>query len=326
MNLMLAFAARSVRRSVYFAGLVAVASTSVALGAPPAVYAESVAQEGWRESIANTAVPGEGCFMAEYPSLSWMPVGCVKAPAKPFIPRSGKAGGDIVGDGTDYAASVSGLLSKTIGSFPTVTGVTTEVGAGGANDYSLQLNSNFMTTAACKGKSGCLAWQQFVYSSGEQLVFMQYWLIDYGSACPKNWMKFESDCYANSSAVTAPLEAITSLDTLKVSGTAKLNGFDTVVFTAGTMAYSTTGKDSMVDLATAWQQSEFNIIGDGDGSKAVFNPGSTIRVKIVVTDGSTAAPTCAKNSGTTGETNNLKLRACTAAGGARPYIAFNEGN
>jgi hypothetical protein len=45
-----------------------------------------------------------------------------------------------------------------------------------------------------------------------------------------------------------------------------------------------------------------------------------------VTDGSTAAPTCATNAGTTGETNNLNLRACTAAGGAHPYIAFNEGN
>jgi len=50
---------------------------------------------------------------------------------------------------------------------------------------------------------------------------------------------------------------------LKISGTAVLNGRDTVVFTAGTTAYSATGNDSMVDLATAWQQSEFNIVGDG---------------------------------------------------------------
>jgi hypothetical protein len=124
MNRKSAFAPRSLRRFVYAVGLVATASTSAVLGAPPASNAESVAQEGWRESIADTAVPGEGCFMAEYPSLSWMPVGCVKAPARPFIPRSGKAGADVVGDGTDYAASVSGVLSKTIGSFPTVSGVT----------------------------------------------------------------------------------------------------------------------------------------------------------------------------------------------------------
>jgi len=243
-----------------------------------------------------------------------------------LIPRSGKAGTDAVGDGNDYAASVSGVLSKSIGSFPTVSGVTTEVGIGGPNDYTLQLNSNFMTTAACKGISACRSWQQFIYSSGEQAVFMQYWLIKYGTSCPNGWTNFETDCYANSSAVLAPVEAITSLHTLKLSGTAKLHGRDTVVFTAGAMAYSTTGKDSMVDLATAWQQSEFNIVGDGDSSAAVFNPGSVVRVKIVVTNGSTAAPTCAAKAGTTAETNNLKLHACTGVGGAHPYIAFNESN
>jgi hypothetical protein len=326
MSLKLAFAARSLRRCVYAASLLGMMSTHAVLAAPPSGNAESVAQENWRESIANTAVPGEGCFMAEYPTLSWMPVGCVKAPARPFIPRSGKAGADVVGDGNDYAASVSGILSRTVGSFPVVSGVTTEVGAGGPNDYSLQLNSNFMTTAACKGKSECLSWQQFIYASGEQAVFMQYWLIIYGSSCPKGWTKFEKDCYTNSSSVVAPLEAITSLNTLKVSGSAILHGRDTVVFTAGTTAYSTTGQDSMVDLATAWQQSEFNIVGDGDGSAAVFNPGSVVRVRIAVTDGSTAAPTCAKEAGTTAETNTLNLRACTAAGGAHPYIAFGEGN
>jgi hypothetical protein len=321
-----AFAAHSLRRFACAVGLLGVMSTYGAASAAPLSDAESIAQENWRDSISHTDVPAEGCFMAEYPSLSWMPVGCVKAPARPFIPRSGKAGADIVGNGADYAASVSGLLTETIGSFPTVTGVTTEVGIDGPNDYSLQLNSDFMTTAACKNKPKCQSWQQFIYASGEQLVFMQYWLINYKTSCPNGWMKFETDCYTNSRAVTAPVEAITSLQTLKVAGTAKLNGWDKVVFTAGTTAYSTTGKDSMVDLATAWQQSEFNIVGDGDGSAATFNPGSTIRVKIAVTDGSTAAPTCADNAGTTGETNNLTLRACTATGGAHPFIAFNEGN
>jgi len=141
--------------------------------------------------------------MAEYPSLSWMAVGCVKAPARPFVPRSGKAGGDAVGNGNDYVASVSGVLSKTIGSFPSVTDVTSERGhPDGSNDYSLQLNSNFMTTAACNDHSGCQAWQQFIYSSGEQPVFMQYWLIDYGPPCPTGWMNYSPDCYTNSSAIS----------------------------------------------------------------------------------------------------------------------------
>ena len=88
-------------------------------------------------------------------------------------------------------------------------------------------------------------------------------------------------------------------------------GNDTLVFTTPTRAYSTTGKDSVTYLATAWKQAEFNIIGDGGGSKATFNTGSSITVKVAVTHGSTAAPTCASNAGTTGETNNLTLRSCS---------------
>ena len=92
------------------------------------------------------------------------------------------------------------------------------------------------------------------------------------------------------------------------------------------MAYSTTGSDSVVDLATAWTESEFNIIGDGDGSEADFNAGSSITVKVAVTNGTKNAPICAADSGTTGETNNLNLGACTSTGGASPYIEFTESN
>jgi hypothetical protein len=85
-------------------------------------------------------------------------------------------------------------------------------------------------------------------------------------------------------------------------------------------------QDSVVDLATDWKASEFNIFGDGNGSEAVFNTGSTIKVKIAVTDGSTSAPTCEPDAGTTAETNNLKLKSCTASSGATPAIAFKESN
>jgi hypothetical protein len=324
MSLRFAFAASSARRLAYIAGMLSIMSTTATLGAAPSGAVEGAAQANWRDNIANLAVPAEGCFMAEYPSLVWMPVGCVKAPARPFLPRSGSAGADVVGNGHDYALRVTGLLSKSVGTFPLVSGVTSETGIGGPNDYSLQLNSNFMTTAVCNGHSGCQSWQQFIYSSGEQLVFMQYWLIGYGSPCPAGWTKFETDCYTNSRAVTAPVEAISSLQNLKITGTAVKNARDSVVLTTATLAYSTSGQDSMVDLATGWKKSEFNIVGDGDASAAVFNTGSYIRVKIVATDGSTAAPACAADSGTTGETNNLNLRACTATGGTYPSIAFVE--
>jgi hypothetical protein len=138
------------------------------------------------------------------------------------------------------------------------------------------------------------------------------------------WNTFSPDCYKNSAAVSVPLRAICQLANLKLSGTAVASGTDTLVFTTETEAYSTTGKDSVVDLATAWKESEFNIIGDGGGSEAVFNKGASMTVKIAVTDGSTAAPACTANAGTTGETNNLTLKSCTTSSGSTPSTQFVE--
>ncbi|MFL6627674.1 MAG: hypothetical protein ACJ8G1_14595 [Vitreoscilla sp.] len=288
------------------------------------VGAEALMQENWRETIARTSVPHEGCFQAEFPNAVWMETACSVAPDKVYVPH-GHGGPQTVGNGVDYAASVGNLISSAVGTFPTVTGVTSERD-GGANVYSIQLNSNFMSTAACNGHPGCLAWEQFVYSSYEQSAFMQYWLIDYGNSCPGGWNAYSGSCYRNSAAVTVPKQAISVLSQLKMSATAVAGGNDTLVFTTPTRAYSTTGKDSVTYLATAWKQSEFNIIGDGGGSKATFNAGSSITVKVAVAHGSTAAPTCASNAGTTGETNNLRLGSCSAVGGATPYIQFKESN
>ena len=288
------------------------------------VSAEALMQENWRETIARTSVPHEGCFQADFPNAVWVETGCSVAPDKVYVPH-GHGGPQTVGNGVDYAASVSNLISSAVGTFPTVTGVTSERD-GSANVYSIQLNSNFMSTAACNGHSGCLAWEQFVYSSQETSAFMQYWLIDYGNSCPSGWNAYSGSCYKNSAAVTVPKQAISTLSQLKMSATAVSGGNDTLVFTTPTRAYSTTGKDSVTYLATAWKQAEFNIIGDGGGSKATFNTGSNVTVKVAVSHGSTAAPTCASNAGTTGETNNLKLGTCSGVGGATPYIQFKESN
>lgn len=291
--------------------------------------AEANNQEIWRQAIVQTAVPAEGCFEASYPSLTWTRTDCTVAPAIPYIPRRGVVG-QTVGNGNDYAAEVtSGVMSRTIGSFPKVTGVTSETGLLGANDYSLQLNSNFMNTQTCDGArnpSQCQDWEQFVYSSGYEEAFMQYWLINYNNPCPGGWFSYGGDCYTNSNAVSAPKEVITVLQTLRLAGLAQKGGIDTLMFAVGTKAYSTTGQDSVVYLATAWKESEFNIVGDGDGSAADFNSGSSIEVEVQVTNGTQNAPICAAHAGTTGETNNLNLGKCITKGGAKPYIGFIESN
>jgi hypothetical protein len=250
----------------------------------------------------------------------------------------------VTGNGDDYVIQGTGLISETVGSFPTVSDVTSEKSAGvaafgdggilGKNEYSLQINTDFNgTTAACAGHSGCVVWQQFVYATdyeteGEAAVFIEYWLIGWGSSnCPSGWESDgEGDCVVNSNATTAPDVAPTTASLAKISltGSAVSGGNDTVVFNNGSTAYSFTGSDSVVDIAQVWQQSEFNIVGDAGGSRADFNKGASVTVKVAVTDGSTAAPTCVADSGTTGETNNLNLGSCTTSGGSTPSIQFPE--
>jgi hypothetical protein len=204
----------------------------------------------------------------------------------------------------------------------------------GPNEYSLQLNTDFQgTTAACDSHSGCVVWQQFIYATdyaveGEAAVFMQYWLIGWGSsACPKGFASAGGgDCYGNSKSVSAPDVKPTSLASLSISASATSGGNDTVVFTNGTKAYSVSGADTMLDISQVWHQSEFNIVGDAGGSRADFNTPVSVTVKVALTDGTTSAPTCVANAGSTGETNNLNLGTCSTATGSSPYIEFTESN
>jgi len=316
--------------------MVYVAVTSMLAGAVslPSAFAASSSPDleaqfhaAWRHTMQHAAVPAKGCYHASYPSTVWAKVDCVKAPNRLYLPRHFPEA-QTVGNGNDYAAEISsGVISQTEGSFPSVSGVTSESDDGESNDYSLQLNSNFMSTDACNGVSGCQAWEQFVYASGEGEAFMQYWLINYGDSCPSGgWMSYQGSCYMNSAAVSVPDDDISDLANMTLTGSAVSGGIDTLTFTDGTEAYSTSGDDSVVDLATAWQASEFNIIGDGGGSEADFNSGSSVTVNVSLSDGSSDAPTCASNAGTTGETNNLNLGSCTASGGSTPSIQFTESN
>ncbi len=306
----------------------ALAALTAGFATPAAAAPPAAALAAWHAEIARTAVPGTGCFHAAFPSTQWQPVACIAAPLRPYLPRNGH-GAQTTGNGHDYAAVTATLTGSALGSFPAVSGVKSEHGyGGGANIYSLQLNSGFMHTAGCNGGgANCLTWEQFVYSSSSQAAFMQYWLINYGNRCPSGgWMSYSGSCYKNSAAVGAPQEAITQLGNLSVTGSAVRNGTDTMTFTTATNAYTTTGADSVVDLATAWTQSEYNVVGDGGGSAAKFNRGSHVTVGIALADGSSAAPQCAANDGTTGETNNLNLGSCGTSGGGTPSIGFTESN
>jgi hypothetical protein len=328
------------------ASLLGVCVLRPAVAAEAVTDAESAARENWRAVMAHNPTSAEGCFSASYPSMVWEAVECKVAQPRfhPVHVKPANGAADVTGNGVDYVAKAAGLITETLGTFPTVTGVKTEKSVGvaafggggilGPNEYTLQVNSNYTgTTSACAGHSGCTVWQQFIYSpdyntQGEAAVFMQYWLIGWGSSkCPSGWgSDGGGDCYKNSSYVAAPDEPITSLAKLTLSGSAAAGGNDTVVFNNGTKAYSITGKDSVVDIASVWNESEFNVVGNAGGSRADFNSGSSITVKVALTDGSTAAPTCVANAGSTGETNNLNLGKCSASAGSTPSIQFTESN
>jgi len=323
------------------AGL-AVASTTIAATSPEAIRdPEAAAREGWRAAMAHNPAAAAGCYRADYPNLVWEAVECRTAhPA--FHPVRRAPAAEVTGNGNDYVAQAAGLITHTLGTFPSVTGVTSEKGVGvksfggggilGANEYTLQINTNYTgTTAACARHTGCTVWQQYIYSpdyntKGEAAVFIQYWLIGWGSsACPSGWASAGGgDCYRNSAYVAAPDMPITSLGKLTLSGAAVAGGNDTVVFNNGTTAYTLNAPDSVVDIASVWTQSEFNIVGNAGGSRATFNKGASVTVRIALIDGSTSAPACVAGAGSTGETNNLNLGACTASGGATPSIQFTE--
>jgi hypothetical protein len=311
----------------------ALIAASAAAASPSPETGAAIAS--WTTDIAALPLPAEGCFAAAFPERAWHATQCKAAPRRPYFPvRAGRKRPYTVGNGVDYALTTTSIIRNAVGSFPAVTGLKSETGYGGAaNTYSLQLNSGFMNTAACNtGAAGCQSWQQFIYSSSSNAVFMQYWLIGYntnGVTCPSSaWISDGAgDCYTNSNAVTAPQISATKLGGMSIFGSARLNGSDEVKFTSSGTAYAVTGKDSVVDLATAWQQNEFNVVGDGGGSEANFNKGTSVKVKIAVADGSTAAPSCPGNAGTTGETNNLNLApTCSRYSGTYPTILFVESN
>jgi hypothetical protein len=289
--------------------------------------------EAWRKSMVATPRPPTGCFTASYPDTQWQEVPCTTAPDRPYPPKSGPPS-ETVGNGTDYSAEVTGSISEAEGSFVSVTGVTSESGAGIANAYSLQLNTQFFTTTTCSGAanpSACRGWEQFVFSNSPPsagAAFIQYWLLDYATKCPSGWNKFQSSCYINSTqAASVPAQKIHTLGELTVTGTAAAGSAeDSIVLAVGSTLYTAKGNNYFPDLGQNWQAAEFNVFGDGGGSEAVFNSGSTIVVMTSVNNGTTSAPS-AVEEGFTGETNNLTLTGTpVVSGGTSPSIEFTESN
>jgi hypothetical protein len=264
----------------------------------------------------------------------------------PLVPSSAVEGSpSLAGNGNDWVAkSPSGsLISSSYGSFPSVTGLTSESSPDGANYYTLQDNTNtFATSTTYTGGRLATGWEQFVFLNYPAydvgVAFMQYWLLGYLSqygSCPStgppsgtSWMSYEGSCYANGpEQAEIPLEAATSLGALSLETYANYpSGYDQMGLCTGTTCYLALSNSQVLDLYQNWQYSEFNVVGDGGGSEASFNPGTTI----TVSNSLNAVPSCSTTEpivdgyiGFTGETNNLDLGSCSTNGDA---IVFPESN
>ncbi len=305
---------------------------------------DAQARATWKTIMKQAPATEQGCFHASYPSVVWEKTECATGLAR--VPRHVKpaeGAPEVVGNGGDYVGATTGLISSAAGAF-NISGVKTEKSVGvaafggggilGSNEYSVQLNTNASSySSACDGHSGCTVWQQFVYATdyygaGTAAVFMQYWLLNWGSsACPSGWGKYGSDCYANSPLAAAPDIPITSLGQLELGSSVQANGFDSVTLYYGSDVVTMNWFDFMLDIASVWNKVEFNIVGDAGGSQAQFNSGSKLSLFLAFADGSAGAK-CLANGGTTGETNNLNLGACTVvdAGSGIPVVEFTESN
>ncbi|HEY1428618.1 MAG TPA: hypothetical protein VGF18_03530, partial [Candidatus Tumulicola sp.] len=279
-------------------------------------------KDEWHRALRENGLPAAGCFKAVFPSTTWARIACGVPPKIWFPPRRGKHQlGQQIGDGQDYTADVTPkLISQSIGSFPAtkdVQTVTSQGGSAGPNSYTLQLNSNFFTSAACGTLSSCAGWSQFVYSnppgSSEGALFIQDWLVPLTgrgwSQCPpgKGWENVGFGCVQNSpGGVYIPNVKISDIANVTETGVAATDGDSVYMSVDGTeYGMKNVQSDGITDLSTGWQGSEFNIIGNGGGGRANFNSGAKITVNIQVDDGATTAPSCPAGSGTTGETNNL---------------------
>jgi hypothetical protein len=339
-------------------GPVQVTTMTSASTAAMATDPEAAARTSWRAAIKNSPAPGKGCFHMSYPSVDWESVDCkIAKPRAHPVPVNPTLGAPGAGNGSDYVASVQGqgrLINFAAGKF-FISNVTSETGiapcpgcgtGSRSNEYSLQLNTNnkdyitnsFIRTAACGDYYDCHVWQQFMYAPdynqlGEAALFMQYWLYNWTGNCPRGYWSVPdggvgtSTCYKNSALAALPDIPVTDLGDVILTAFAGNGGDDSVALIYGNDSWAVTASDSVLDIASVWTQAEFNVVGDMNVTQANFNRGSQITVLLEIADGSSApAPTCQNLEGTTGETNNMTLGACSTGAMGNPIVLGGCGN
>jgi hypothetical protein len=256
-------------------------------------------------------------------------VPCAPPPSHPF-----NIGGSPQSDWTAVNSNITRPISGAVGSFDSVTGVTSITGSLGNNPaaldiFSLQINTNYFYNATnCKSAPApalpCFGWQQFIFSnahastSTQSGVLIEYFMYNYPGQCPSGWQPYAVGNGCTAFSPTTPTNKQTAADLWRLRLWAQTDGVnDRVMITncqivppnappTGCEAHYT-GSDSALGLASGWQEAEFNVFGDGGLSPiATFNKPSTLVVRVALDEGWKAEPSCKQRS-FTAESNNLDL-------------------
>ena len=157
-------------------------------------------------------------------------------------------------------------------------------------------------------------------------VFIQYWIIKYGNACPANqsWNQRVLGgiiyCFKNNSggATAVPNQPVSNFGSLSLSGNVTATS-DQVTLSNGNQAWARSG-DNAVGASGGWQIAEFNAVGNAGSGQANFNNGAALTVRTRIIYGGRDAPIC------TGRvpTNNISAPAPAACSPARSSWARRQ--
>jgi len=323
--------------------------------APPTQTPDQQTLDAWSDYMMSTEPNDDACHAANYPSTEWRTIPCHdpkvadrlrlihptpharQRPASDVQPGA-SAPGRPAALGTisdDYVAYYNYPLTVTeaVGQFTSYSGTGGEHDTWGPQSFSVQLNPSTNPDAtACAGShdNDCYAWAQFVYSTlgeNEGGLQMQFWLVNYGYPCPEGIPHWTSappdDCFVNSTAVSVPHIDVSMLPTLRLAARLASKGRVNLAGRLGGALVDISSPD-YAELAGFWSSTEFNVLGNGNASAAVFDPGTTLEAQLIsVPTGGTAPVKCGLAYPSTGESNNLNLITCNASGAA---IKFKESN
>ena len=297
-------------------GLLGLSNSSIVLGA-----AQDSSPSSWQQTVYGTN-PGPGCWQVEYPSTTWTSVPCGQP-----TPSTSE---EQIGGGYDdeYADSTLYYVQSATGSFSMESNFGSESDtSSGSNAYSLQLNTNLFT-CSYNGHTltnDCI--QQFVYNNAPggsvYVVYIEYWLLGYYStygSCPPpglvSWSQAgSSNCTAFSSSTSVgSSQSPSSLDSYHLMGSTVVSGstWDYVQFCNSSYCYSVTVDGTVLNLASGWVDSQFNVLGQSNGSGAIFTPtsGNTFSIYDDLTVSSpygNTTPTCNAAVPNSVEYNNMYL-------------------